>query len=408
MLASSFAAKLFLIPLKSDDYGVSIEEYQKMVKQPMDFGSVLSKLDKKNNSSGYGSPAAFSKDVNRVFSNVLKVWESGQENADAAGRLQLWWIQKWTDLVPKLMAMKADAEPTEKENSDPSNEGEDQVIPHSSYVHNERGEDFQDQIGMPDEENMRSWSHHHKTDTVDGKQLFDCVKSFFYFDNPIICSISLIDPIFRAAMRGYDQVSFVFGLEVTWSLIQQRQQDEEERQAMLELEKMDEIEAAFDDDTEGANQPGESDRDSEEENEETEKGTCDDAIDHDEQSAVADKTGGLVDGELFDSATDELSNPEHPDGPDKEEGAEIEDVNEMEVEVDVVENTKDAENEVVPLEDPESNAPVVEETGQINLPEVDRVSEDTWECLQCTFANKMSRKTCEMCKFKGNPKRRKK
>lgn len=36
-------------------------------------------------------------------------------------------------------------------------------------------------------------------------------------------------------MRGFDTVSFIFGLEVTWSLIQQRQQDEEEKQAMLEL-----------------------------------------------------------------------------------------------------------------------------------------------------------------------------
>ena len=80
----------FLIPLKPDDHGVSLEEYQKQVKQPMDFGTVLNKIDKKNNSTGYGSPAAFSKDVNRVFSNALKVWEGGQALADAASRLQLW------------------------------------------------------------------------------------------------------------------------------------------------------------------------------------------------------------------------------------------------------------------------------------------------------------------------------
>jgi hypothetical protein len=146
-----------------------MEEYQKLVKQPMDFGTVINKIDKKNNSHGYDSPAAFSKDVNRVFSNVLKVWEPGQEIADAAGRLQLWWIQKWTDLVPRLMSMKVDDENTEKENAEPSAGGEDGDCPSSSYVHNERGEDFQDQIGMPDEENMRSWSHHHTTDTVDGE-----------------------------------------------------------------------------------------------------------------------------------------------------------------------------------------------------------------------------------------------
>ena len=89
----------------------------------------------------------------------------------------------------------------------------------SIYINNERGDDYQEQLGMPDEENMRSWSHHYSTDTVD-------------------------DPIFRAAMRGYDAVSFVFGLEVTWDLIQQRQQEEEEKQAMLELEAMQEMEQA--------------------------------------------------------------------------------------------------------------------------------------------------------------------
>lgn len=80
----------FLTPLKPDEHGVSLEEYQKVVKQPMDFGTVLNRINKKNNSSGYSSPAAFSKDVNRVFTNVLKVFEAGQELADTAGRLQIW------------------------------------------------------------------------------------------------------------------------------------------------------------------------------------------------------------------------------------------------------------------------------------------------------------------------------
>ena len=60
---------------------------------------------------------------------------------------------------------------------------------------------------------MRHWSHHHSTDTVD-------------------------DPVFRAAMRGCDAVSFVFGLEVTWSLIQQRQQEEDEAAAATLLQEM--------------------------------------------------------------------------------------------------------------------------------------------------------------------------
>ena len=77
---------------------------------------------------------------------------------------------------------------------------------------NERGDDYLEQIGMPDEENMRHWSHHHSPDTVD-------------------------DPVFRAAMRATNTVSFVFGLEVTWSLIQQRKQDEEDRKAMEAIQE---------------------------------------------------------------------------------------------------------------------------------------------------------------------------
>ena len=97
---------------------------------------------------------------------------------------------------------------------DDGNDGNGDVT--CAFADNDRGEDFQEQIGMPDEENMRHWSHHHSVDTVD-------------------------DPIFRAAMRGYDTVSFVFGLEVTWSLIQQRQQEEEEKQAMLEIERLEKV-----------------------------------------------------------------------------------------------------------------------------------------------------------------------
>ena len=68
----------------------------------------------------------------------------------------------------------------------------------SACVHNEREDDFQEQMGMPDEENMRHWwSDHYSTDTCD-------------------------DPVFRAAMRNFSDASFIFELEVKWSLIQQR------------------------------------------------------------------------------------------------------------------------------------------------------------------------------------------
>ena len=210
-------AVLFLTPLKPEEHGVTSEAYDTKIKQPMDLGTILGKLGSSHNPNQilqYKKVSEFSKDVNRIFSNVMKMWTNGQEILEAAQKLQTWWMTNWTQLVPKLMTMKPD---DDKENNDPLNVDNDiNDDMKCAFIHNERGEDFQDQIGMPDEENMRHWSHHHSSDTVD-------------------------DPVFRAAMRGYDSVSFVFGLEVTWSLIQQRQQEEEEKQAMLEIERLEKL-----------------------------------------------------------------------------------------------------------------------------------------------------------------------
>jgi hypothetical protein len=214
MLAEADAS-YFKAPLKPNEHGVTVEQYEKAVKQPMDLSTIKTKLCLEVSDKGsYKSPSAFSKDVNRIFSNVMKVWDPGHELADAARRLQSWWTEQWANLVPNLMRMKPDE--NDEQNSALALEDSDENQIASAFCHNERGEDYQEQIGMPDEENMRHWSHHHSTDTVD-------------------------DPVFRAAMRGFDDVSFVFGLEVTWSLIQQRQQEEEERQAMLELECIEEM-----------------------------------------------------------------------------------------------------------------------------------------------------------------------
>lgn len=222
-------ASHFLKPLVSQDHGISKEAYDKIVKQPMDLGTVKSRLGMSlDQPSSYKSVSSVSKDVNRIFSNVLKVWAPGDPIADASRRLQSWWIERWTDLVPRLMVMKAEEDtkvPESESGLDPSE------LEACATLNNERGEDYQEQIGMPDEENMRHWSHHYNTDTVD-------------------------DPVFRAAMRGTDAVSFVFGLEVTWSLIQQRQQEEEERQALRELEGMEELQNDEDSGEESVDEDG--------------------------------------------------------------------------------------------------------------------------------------------------------
>ena len=211
-------AERFLCPLKPEEEGVTAEEYDARVKQPMDLGTVRSRLCSAPGTNGaYKSVSGFSKDVNRIFSNVLKVWEPGQDIADAARRLQSWWVEEWTALVPRLMNMKPDEDDEGRGEEDGSSVGENKESGEfcSAHVNNKRGDNFQDQIGMPDEENMRHWSHHHSSDTVD-------------------------DPVFRAALRNTDSVSFVFGLEVTWSLIQEREREEEERRAMEALQLMQE------------------------------------------------------------------------------------------------------------------------------------------------------------------------
>lgn len=208
-------ASFFHSPLKPDEHGVTVEQYEKAVKQPIDLGTIKAKISLGlTDKNSYQSPSAFAKDVNRIFSNVMKVWDVGHELADSARRLQSWWTEQWANLVPKLMRMKPDDDDAKPSSDSFDNSDENNIA--SAFCQNERGDDYQEQIGMPDEENMRHWSHHHSTDTVD-------------------------DPVFRAAMRGFDDVSFVFGLEVTWSLIQQRQQEEEERLAMLEMDRIQEI-----------------------------------------------------------------------------------------------------------------------------------------------------------------------
>lgn len=82
----------FLQPLVSEDHGVSKEDYERLVKQPMDLGTIQSRLRlAPDQASAYKSISSVSKDVNRIFSNTMKVWAPGDEIADAARRLQSWW-----------------------------------------------------------------------------------------------------------------------------------------------------------------------------------------------------------------------------------------------------------------------------------------------------------------------------
>ena len=80
-------AESFQSPVVPEDHDKTSDVYDKYVKQPMDLATIRAKLQ----CESYKSVSAFSKDVNRIFSNICKVWEPGQAIADAARRLQCWY-----------------------------------------------------------------------------------------------------------------------------------------------------------------------------------------------------------------------------------------------------------------------------------------------------------------------------
>lgn len=340
----------FANPLVPQDHGVSKDEYETHVKQPIDLGTIRSRLESQDKPSAYQSVSGFSKDLNRVFANVLKVWKPGQDIADAARRLQAWWIDEWTNTVPILMPMKSDDAAGSPQATHDITEG-------SAIACNERGDNFQEQIGMPDEEDMRCWSHHHSVETVD-------------------------DPIFRAAMRGFDSVSFVFGLEVTWSLIQQRKQEDEEKQAMMELEEAERCnpEAVLD----------EGDCSSDESNDEVEPVAS---------SPEVDKTTGEIDGVVDIASTEphELSYATDDRNLDLDEGDDMErmvSASSSDASPCVLKDKhafiKGIQNNDVDLDtdtDGTSVAAKNESTGK-------------WMCTKCTYYSPASRKTCAMCRTK--------
>ncbi len=365
-------AAAFLMPLKPEEHGVTPEDYDKVVKQPIDLGTIKAKLNADSSrSNSYNSPSAFSKDVNRIFTNVVKVWEPGQEIADAARRLQCWWMEQWAALVPRLMNMKPDSD---KDDTNPEKDSNDEEGLSCAFVHNERGSDFQEQIGMPDEENMRHWSHHHSSDTVD-------------------------DPVFRAAMRGYDAVSFVFGLEVTWSLIQQRQQEEEEKQAMLELECMQEIAEETEEDIK------------EEKTEEKTEEISDITQESNELECAIEKIEETPPEEIPEEIPEESDSMNVEDTVVEVESLDVEEDGDIKADfVEACEEKKEDEHEMHDLTSPtkKEEAPGDSNEQDFSSPDKKRTSSpcDDWTCVQCTYENKASAKKCTMCgKKKSSPKK---
>ena len=401
-------AHYFLSPLDPTLYGRTKEQFEALVKQPMDFETIRKKIDQPaDNAAPYNSPSSFSKDVNRIFGNVAKVWDDGEEIADASKRLQTLWIEKWTELVPILMCMKSDDE--EAKLNDTSEDAVDKLLLSSANSCNERGEDYQEQIGMPDEENMRLWSHHYSTDTVD-------------------------DPVFRAAMRGTDAVSFVFGLEVTWSNIQARQEAEEEAEAAkaFELEacqkEEEEKEAANDDASIGSHDDAKIPAKSNTKNADATKSVLSSDEDSDDNSDDGEDLKSFIEdiedeGESSESETEGEGRDETNVVKNLRETTSQKDESEtysLEVtpknkgrEMSKLPSTTQTDNSTPCFEaeivdtSPENNAVVVDSSPEIDgYADVISTMEDKenlvvhnqeWACPTCTLVNKKSVRKCSVC-----------
>ena len=265
-------------------------------------------------------------------------------------------------------------------------------------------------------------------------------------------------------MRGCDAVSFVFGLEVTWSLIQQRQQEEEEAEAAKVLEEMQENgdldRSTKDDDAKPAavesEDEGEDDGSDDESKGELDGPTddnedCDPAAvesgDHNLLNATTgDTTNGPLKFAYFDSEesdgsegrNDELATPmaksvAMDSNPDEDVVAtlDLDDTDEESSEpLDVVSGRQEASNDkstsakktsvVLELSSDEDEdescaadrisskktvkSATTDSLAFIAAPNAPPTPPNQWKCVACTFLNKMAARKCEVC-FKFRPKR---
>lgn len=128
------------------------------------------------------------REIERIFVELVK---STKDEGVAAivekirGDMQ----KSWHELVHKLYLIDEEEESCEEETKD---------------ISEEKKTGHKPQVGMPTEEDLKSWSHHSSVATVD-------------------------DDVLKAALSGKyrKSVSFVFGLETTASLIKQAEKEKE-------------------------------------------------------------------------------------------------------------------------------------------------------------------------------------
>jgi len=184
----------------------------------LDLDAVILRLEGKE----FTTLPGFSKFMLGMFSQCRKrVVEGGLQQAQAdvseLGRL---FQHRWASIVPQLIALQDEDEneapppPPPQGNDSGGNEVMMEVVEGADGMQEKEEEEeegggggdlttcFQPQVEMPLEEDLKNWSHHWTVKTAD-------------------------DPVMKQALQGREEaISFLFGLEVTWDLLQRFPQPE--------------------------------------------------------------------------------------------------------------------------------------------------------------------------------------
>jgi len=138
----------------------------------------------------------FSKKLRGIITSIQQELDS----KDCKVALYDEFLNRWADLIPMLSVAAAHNHPEASGKRSEEDEDDFENVP---------------QIGCPDEEDFNRWSHHCSVNTCDDEAL-------------------------RRAVSDSDAVSFLFGLEVNWDLLQEKQlatrEADEQRKEELRLQ----------------------------------------------------------------------------------------------------------------------------------------------------------------------------
>ena len=127
--------------------------------------------------------------------------------------------QRWIQFVPKLTRLGKEAQKLLHDTCKGKNKGNTTktggvLVEEEEEEEEEEDDDdigYVEQEGCPDDSDFNKWSHHVNVETID-------------------------DDVLKRAMAGDDTVSFVFGLEVNWDLLQAKELIERESKELRQLQ----------------------------------------------------------------------------------------------------------------------------------------------------------------------------